>query len=426
MTQNTKKTTRKMITTDLQCRSAQPEAKLYRQFVGSGLYLEVASSGSKIWRMKYTFQGKEKRLTIGRYGNDPKTEVSLKAAKHAREEAKHMLAQGIDPSAAKKAKKLSAHSEDGNTFETIALEFFDVRMKDKSETHRVRTKRCLEMYLFPRLAKRPIDEITAPELLDILREMEAKGILVTVQKTKQAANQVFKYAIVTGRCDRNPASDLSGALQVPQRGHFSAITEPDELGRLMLAIDNRHGTFIVTQAMKCQALWFCRPGELRQLEWDRVNWSEKRIEMISSKTKQLHIIPLARQSMEILEQLHNLTGRGRFVFPSARGTSRPMCENAIRQGLRDLGYANEEATAHGFRATARTLLDEIHEFPIHIVEQQLAHSVRDTNGRSYNRTKHLAQRTEMMQHWADYIDQLKAQAAAPNVINVNFRKSKEA
>lgn len=422
MTDITPKTTRAKITTDIQCRTAAPEAKLYRQFVGGGLYLEVAPSGSKIWRMKYKYLGKEKRLTIGRYGNDPKTDVSLKAAKQARDEAKLLLAQGIDPSAQKKALKEENTSVDENTFKAIALEFFQVRMLDKSETHQERTKRCLEMYLFPRLAHRPIKEITPPELLDVLREMEKKGILVTVQKTRQAANQVFKYAITIGKCDRNPAADLAGALLTPNRGHFAAITDPKELGKLMAAIENRSGSFVVTQAMKCQALWLCRPGELRKMEWRHVNWDEKRIEFISSKTKQEHIIPLARQSIEILQQLRNVSNSSRYIFPSARGGSRSMCENAVNQGIRDLGYTNEQMTAHGFRATARTILDEVLNYRIEWVEQQLAHEVRDANGRSYNRTKHLKQRHEMMQHWADYLDQLRTQAEAPNVITANFNR----
>ena len=424
MTDITPKTTRAKITTDIQCRTAAPEAKLYRQFVGGGLYLEVAPSGSKIWRMKYKYLGKEKRLTIGRYGNDPKTDVSLKAAKQARDEAKLLLAQGIDPSAQKKAKKEENTAIDENTFKAIALEFFQVRMLDKSATHQERTKRCLEMYLFPRLAHRPIKEITTPELLDVLRDVEKKGILVTVQKTRQAANQVFKYAITIGKCDRNPTTDIAGALLTPKRGHFAAITEPDELGKLMTAIEGRSGSYIVTQAMKCQALWLCRPGELRQLEWSQVNWDEERIEIVSSKTNQEHIIPLARQSLEILQQLHNVTSSSRYVFPSARGDSRPMSENAIRQALRDLGYTNEQMTAHGFRATARTLLDEVLNYRIEWIEQQLAHEVRDANGRSYNRTKHLKQRREMMQHWADYLDQLRTQADAPNILT--FKRTKKA
>lgn len=405
------------ITTDIQVRSAEPKEKTYRLTVGQGLYLEVTPKGGKYWRMKYKFAGKEKRLAIGTYPN-----VSLKAAKDERDSARRMLAQGIDPSAEKQARKASVKTVHENSFEMLAREFYQVRMKDKSESHRVRTWRCLEMYLFPRLAMRPINEITSVELLDVLRQIERTGKIETAHRAKQSASQVFRYAIVTGRCERDPAADLTGALQTPIKGHFSAITNPDEFGKLLLAIDGFSGTHVVAVALKCHALWFCRPTELRHLEWDQVNWKESRIEIIASKTKQEHIIPLARQSIELLEQLEPVTGRGKYLFPSARGASRPMSENAVRVALRTLGYSNDQMTAHGFRASARTMLDEILEYPIHIIEQQLAHEVKDPNGRSYNRTKHLSQRFEMMQRWADYLDQLRTQAAAPNVITANFSR----
>ena len=406
------------ITTDIQVRNAEPREKTYRLTVAQGLYLEVTPAGGKYWRMKYRFAGKEKRLAIGTY-----PAISLKAAKDARDAARRLLAQGIDPSAEKQARKLSVKTVHENSFELLAREFYQVRMKDKSESHRVRTWRCLEMYLFPRLAKRPINEITSVELLDVLRQIERTGKIETAHRAKQSASQVFRYAIVTGRCERDPAADLTGALQTPVKGHFASITEPDEFGKLLLAIDGFNGTHVVATALKCHVLWFCRPSEIRFLEWKNINWQEKRIEISASKTQQEHIIPLARQAIELLEQLEPVTGRGKYLFPSARGASRPMSENAERVAIRSLGYTNEQMTAHGFRASARTMLDERLEYPIHIIEQQLAHEVKDPNGRSYNRTKHLEQRFEMMQRWADYCDQLRAQAAAPNIVTGNFRRA---
>lgn len=401
--------------TVLQVDKAKPKDKDYKLSDERGMFLLVTKAGGKLWRLKYRFDGKEKALAIGAY-----PDLSLKDAREIRDTARNQLAKGIDPSAEKQAKKYSSVLAAENSFEVIANEWFAARMQEKSETHKVRTRSMLNNYLFPFIGRKPIQDITPLMLLDTLRKMEAKGIVETARRAKQTASQVFRYAIITGRAQHDPAADLKGALQIPKKRHFSAITEPKQVGGLMLAIDNYHGSYTVQTALKCSALWFCRPGELRTLEWANVNWDEKRIEIIAEKTHQQHIIPLCSQAIELLESMRPISGYSKYVFPSNRGMSRPMSENTIRVALRTMGYSNDDMTAHGFRAMARTLLDEVLNYRVEWIEQQLAHSVKDANGRAYNRTKHLPQRFEMMQRWADYLDELKAAALAGNVINAKF------
>ena len=391
--------------TDKQIKAAKPAEKIYRLSDEKSLYLEVMPNGAKYWRMKYRFLGKEKRAAFGVY-----PEVSLKEARLRRDEARKLLADNIDPNANKHAAKAAQLQSSGNSFEVIAREWFKVKLADKTDGHKRRVIRALEQHIFPCIGQQSISEITAPQLLMALRKIEEKGIIETAHRSKQITGQIFRYAISTGRADRDISADLKGALRTPQKRSFASITDPDDVGRLMLAIDNFEGTYVVKAALICSALWFCRPGELRHLEWKQVNWKDKRLEIIAEKTKQPLIIPLSSQSLNVLESLKQITSRSKYVFPSARGASRPMSENAVRVALRTLGYTNEMHTPHGFRATARTILDEILDYKIEWIEQQLAHAVKDPNGRAYNRTKHLAQRTEMMQRWADYLDELKAVA----------------
>lgn len=389
--------------TVLQVEKAKAAEKDYKLSDERGMYLLVTKAGGKLWRLKYRIDGREKVLCIGSY-----PDLTLKEARELRDKARNQLANGIDPSADKKAKKASSAQCNADSFEHLAKEWFATRMKDMSETHKARTLSILNSYLLPYVGGKPVKDITAPMLLEVLRKIEAKGIVETARRAKQVASQVFRYAVITGRAQHDPAADLKGALQVPKKKHFAAITEPKQVGLLMVAIDSYHGSFIVQAALKCSALWFCRPGELRSLEWANVNWQEKRLELTTEKTFQQHIIPLSTQSLELLKSLQMITGQGRYIFPSSRGFSRPMSENTIRVALRTMGYCNDDMTAHGFRAMARTLLDEVLNYRIEWIEQQLAHTVKDANGRAYNRTKHLAQRFEMMQRWADYLDELKA------------------
>lgn len=395
-----------MSLTDKQAKSAEPREKTYKLSDEKGLYLEVTPKGQKYWRLKYRFAGKEKRLAIGVY-----PEVSLKLAREKRSEARNLLSNGFDPSTIKKERKLLSIELNNNSFESIGLEWFKIRQADKTEGHQNRVKRAMEQDLFPTLGSRPIGEINAPDLLNTLRLIENRGAIESAHRTKQIAGQIFRYAIATGRADRDPSADLKGALMSPVKKHFAAITDPKEVGRLMLAIDQSNSTIVVKSALKFSALFFCRPGELRHLKWSDINNEEHRIEITAEKTKQQHIIPLSRQAEDILKQLKPITSRSIYIFPSARGASRCMSENTIRVALRSMGYDNDTMTPHGFRAMARTLLDEVLEYRIEWIEQQLAHAVKDPNGRAYNRTRHLTQRAEMMQAWADYLDKLKNIAA---------------
>ena len=396
-----------MALSDTKIRSLKPADKKYKVTDEKGLYLLVKPNGGKYWKLAYRFGGKQKELSIGVY-----PDVSLKHARIKRDDARKQLAQDIDPSQEKKLKRSAAADASDNSFEHTALEWFQIKMIDKSKSHQDRTLRALKKDMFPVLGNRPISEITAKELLQALRKIESRGALETAKRARQTSGQIFRYAIATGRAERNPAADLEGALKTPQKTHYPSITTPDEVGKLLVAIDNYQGTPTVATALKLSPLLFCRPGELRHMEWNEINWQDAVWEIPAEKMKmkQPHIVPLSTQAITILENYKILSQRGEFVFPSARGASRPLSENGVRTALRTMGYDNETMTPHGFRAMARTLLDEVLEIPIEWIEQQLAHAVRDANGRAYNRTTHLKQRKVMMQQWADYLDQLRASA----------------
>ena len=382
-------------------KQAKPQPKTYKLWDGGSLYLLVNAKG-KYWRYDYRFADKRKTLALGIY-----PDISLKAARKKHEEARDNLANGIDPNAHKQAKRAADQDALANSFEVIALEWLQKRGV-KSESTEQRQNSLLKNDLFPYLGKRPISRITSPDLLKTLRRIESRGAIETAHRAKQLAGQIFRYAVATGRAERDPSVDLKGALAQPTKTHFKAITEPNEIASLMLAIHNYQGSPAVMAALKLSPLLFCRPGELRHLEWKEVKFKETRIELPAEKMKmkEPHIIPLSTQAMEILEELHLITGRGRYVFPNARGASRPLSDNGVRTALRTLGYTNEQISPHGFRAMARTILDEVLNFPLDWIEHQLAHAVRDPNGRAYNRTKHISQRQQMMQTWADYLDGL--------------------
>ncbi|MCC5451693.1 integrase arm-type DNA-binding domain-containing protein [Rheinheimera sp. UJ51] len=406
-----------MALTALQVEKAKQQEKDYKLSDGSGLYLLVKKNGSKYWRLKYRFTNKERLLSIGVY-----PDISLKDARLARDEARRQLAQGIDPSAEKQARKLAGNIAAANSFEAIGREWLDIKISDKSKSYQVRTKAALVNDLFPYIGKKPITEISALDLLGALRRIENRGAIETAHRAKQTAGQVFRYAIATGRADRDISADLKGALKTPVSKHFPSITDPTEVGRLLIAIDGYTGTKTVKAALLLSPLLFCRPGEIRHLEWSEIDFENARIEIPAEKMKmrEAHIIPLSKQAQAILEEIHYVTGQFKFVFPSQRGPSRPLSDNGVRTALRTLGYDNETMTPHGFRAMARTLLDEVLGYRIEWIEQQLAHAVKDANGRAYNRTKHLPQRTEMMQRWADYLDTLRTSATNNNVIPAKF------
>jgi integrase len=392
-----------MALTDAKIKTAKPSTKNQKLSDGQGLFLLIKPSGGKYWRMKYRFDNKEKLLAIGVY-----PDVSLANARKAKEQARSLLAEGIDPMAKKKALKLAKGEAAANSFKVVAMEWLEQRGK-KSESGDARLMRILEKDLFPSLGNTAISEIKAPDVLQALRKIESRGALDVVRKARQTAGQIFRYAVSTGRAERDPTPDLKGALKTGTTKHYASITEPKEVGKLMLAIHAYQAGPIVMSALRLAPLIFCRPGELRQLEWQEVNLEEMRIDLPPEKMKMKEplIIPLSSQAIEILKEIQLHTGSGRFVFPNARSLSRPMSDNGLRIALRTMGYTNEDMTVHGFRAMARTLLDEQLNFPVDWIEHQLAHAVKDVNGRAYNRTKHLSQRKEMMQTWADYLDSLR-------------------
>jgi integrase len=388
----------------IQCREASPRKKDYKLGDGRGLYLLVTKKGHKYWRLKFRFAQKEKVLALGVY-----PDISLKKARDKTYQAKQQLEEGIDPTATRKAQKLSLLEKTANSFEVIAWEWFEKEKDSWSSAHVKKQKYLLEKNLLPYLGKLPITDITPLVLLDCLRKAESRGALETARRLRQVAGQIFRYAVITGRAERDPTTDLRGALKPPKVRHFPAITDPKRLGELLRAIDSFEGTPPVAIALKLAPLLFVRPGELRKMEWNEIDFKAKEWNIPATKMKmnQPHLVPLSRQAMELLKELEPLTGRWQYVFPSERSRRKPMSDNALNAALRRLGYSKDEVTTHGFRATARTLLDEALEFEPHLIEHQLAHEVKDSLGRAYNRTKHLKQRKLMMQSWSDYLNRLK-------------------
>ncbi|HSU19891.1 MAG TPA: integrase arm-type DNA-binding domain-containing protein [Acidobacteriaceae bacterium] len=388
--------------TDVALRSLKTDVPR-KIFDGRGLYLEVTAAGSRLWRMKYRFAGKEKRLSLGSY-----PEVSLKAARAAHAEKLALLARGIDPSAERK----SAANATGGSFETVAREWIASREPIWAPGNTARIKSLFENDLFPYLGSRPLCEITAPELLVTIRRIERR-VLERAHRALMNCGQVFRYGVATGRCERNPAADLRGALPPYKSGHFAAPTDPKLLAPLLRAMYSYEGTPAVTAALRLAPLVFVRPGELRKAEWADVDLDAAEWRYVASKTKVPHLVPLARQAVEILRELLPVTGRSRFVFPSARSKDRPMSDNAVLAALRRSEISKEELSGHGLRATARTILDEVLSFRPDIIEHQLAHVVKDPNGRAYNRTAHIEERRRMMQAWADYLDTLRRAEVVP-------------
>jgi len=391
---------------DLKVTKVKPQKTPKTLFDGGGLFLLITPTGGKLWRFKYRFDGKEKLLAFGIY-----PEISLADARQRRDEARKQIAHGIDPGALRKAQK-QAVTEEKETFEVIGREWHTRFAPTWTPGHADTIMSRLERDLFPWIGKRPIAEIKAPELLTVLRRVESRGALESAHRIRTIAGQVFRYAVATGRAERDPAADLKGALPQPGEKHHAAITDPKEVAPLLRAIDGYQGHFVVKCALRLAPMFFVRPGELRNAEWAEMDLDEAawNIPAQRMKMKQAHMVPLCRQALEILEELKELTGASRYVFPSGRSFARPMSNNAILAALRRMGYDKDTMTGHGFRAMARTILDEVLLVRPDFIEHQLAHAVRDPNGRAYNRTAHLAERRKMMQTWADYLDGLKAGA----------------
>jgi integrase len=385
--------------------NAKPGMKPVRIFDERGLYLEVSPAGGKWWRLKYRLGGKEKRLSLGVY-----PDISLKVARERREKMRNLVANGVDPSQNRRATKSAQADRAANSFEVVAREWLTKYSSGWAENHGSRVIRLFERDLFPWIGGRPISSITAPDLLGVVRRIESRGALETAHRALSNCSQVFRYAVATARCERDPSGDLRGALPPVQGKHLAATTEPLKLAEIIRGMDGYEGTLTVRSALRLAPLVFVRPGELRKAEWKDVDLDAAEWRFIVSKTKTPHIVPLCRQALEILRELQPLTGQGRYVFPSARTSGRPMSDNAILAAMRRMGIDKEEMSGHGFRAAARTILDEVLSVRPDLIEHQLAHAVRDPNGRAYNRTAHLPERRKMMQQWADYLDKLKAVA----------------
>jgi len=384
-------------------RHIKPTDKTQTIADGHSLYLVVMPSGAMYWRYKYRYGSKRKQLALGVY-----PDVSLAEARKQHRIAYNLLADGIDPAEERREKKQEAIRSTENQFANIAREWIEVHMSDKTAHHKRRAERLLLEDLSA-LAYRPIDSIRAPELLAELRKIENRGHIDTARRTRQLAAQLFTYAIATGHAERNIADDLAGTLKKARTENRAAITDPVLLGKLLYDIEHSTSGLVVKTAMQLTPILFQRPGEIRAMEWSEIDFTTRRWEIPAEKMKMRlpHIVPLPEQAIKLLKEIEPYTGRGRYVFPSVRGASRCLSENGVRMGLRDLGYSNEMVTPHGFRATARTLLDEVLRYRVDLIEHQLAHAVKDSTGRAYNRTSFVEDRAEMMQAWADYLDKLR-------------------
>lgn len=395
--------------TDAQCRNAicPPDKKRARLTDSNGLYLEVSPGGSRRWFQKIYRDGKETRLALGSY-----PAVSLTAARRARDAAKLQKADGVDPIQARKVERLKASNPAGDSFKVVALEWYEKQESQWSETHAVRAKRQFERDLFPWLGERRLADIEPVELLAALRKIEERGAIETADRGLMLARQVWRYGVATGRVSRDITGDLKGALS-PYRGkHFAAITEPHQFGELLRAIKGYKGGPVVRAALRLAPMLFQRPGELRGAAWaemdlDAALWTIPAARMKRNKdgkeNGQPHIVPLPAQAVQILEALKPYTAVTGLVFPGERQRSKPISENSVRTALISMGYTPDIQTWHGFRASARTMLAEQLECDPLVIEAQLAHAVRDANGRAYNRTTYLKQRQAMMQRWADYL-----------------------
>ena len=370
---------------------------------GGGMYLLV-KAGGKYWRQDYTYIGKRKTLALGVY-----PAVTLAQARKRRDKARELLADGIDPGIAKREEKQAKAAAAGNTFEAVAEQWLKATAAKRAAITQDKVTTWLRKDVFPYIGKMPITAIGPRDVLAVVRKMEARGVIDSAKRVAQICGQVFRYAVAEGTAERDITTDLRGAFQHAEKKHYAAITDPAKLGELLRSIHAYTGHPGTVAAMKLAPMVFLRPGELRTGEWAEIDLeaAEWRIPGRKMKMGNDHIVPLSRQAVEILRSLHPITGHGRFVFPSLRTGERPMSENTLNACLRAMGYSNEVHTAHGFRATARTIMDEVLGERVDLIEHQLAHAVKDANGRAYNRTAHLPARRDMMQRWSDYLDKLR-------------------
>jgi integrase len=406
--------------TDVACRNASCPSNRNRVRItdSGGLYLEVSPRGSKRWFWKYYFDGKEKRLALGSYSEpgSSKVVVSLRNARDARDRARLEHRDGVDPVQKRRLARLTRGVVAGTTFAAIAREVHGVKRKGWSERYADRWLERMEKDLFPWIGALPISQITAPLLLHTLRRIEDRGAHETAHTLRQTAGQVFRYAVATGRCDRNPAPDLHGALQPIIVKHMSAVLEPAAAASLLRAIWAYEGQPLTRAALKLSALTFQRPGNIRHMEWQEIDFDAARWTIPAAKMKRTvqgkqsgrpHLVPLAPQAIEILRELEPLTGHGRYVFTSLLSGERAMSENTIRGALRRIGYSNDDMTPHGFRAMARTIMVEQMNVHPDVIEAQLAHGKSGPLGAAYDRAEFVTRRIAMMNEWADYLDALR-------------------
>ncbi len=386
--------------------NAKAADKSYKMYDTDGLFLQVTPQGGKWWRLKYHFDGKEKLLSLGTY-----PDISLSQARQKREDSKKLLAIDIDPSENRKQTKAVNKLNTENSFELVAREWWLSHMKNKADSHKEKVIRRFELYLFPWIGKKPISSITAPQMLETLRRIEKQNKVETAHRTLQTAGQVFRYAVQTGRAVRDVTADLKGALPATTVKHMAAFTEPKDVAELLRALDAFNGTLTVQCAIKLAPLVFVRPSELRMAKWADIDLDAGTWQYLVSKTKTDHIVPLSKQALAILHEIHPVSGHGEYVFQGGHSPLKPMSESAINAALKRMGYdTQKDITGHGFRAMARTILHERLNIDPAIIEHQLAHKVPDTLGSAYNRTKFIEQRKLMMQSWADYLDELKVGA----------------
>nr|WP_145545773.1 integrase arm-type DNA-binding domain-containing protein [Variovorax boronicumulans] len=399
--------------TEISCKNSEcaPDKARSRFADSGGLYLEAAASGSKRWFWKYRFDGKEKRLAIGSYPG-----VKLKEARLARDEAKRLHHQGIDPSQRRQLEKATARVSAATTYEKVAREFHAVKVKDWSEAHSEKWLRLQEVNLFPWIGALPLVDVSAPLLLECLRRVERRGLNETAHSLRQYAGQVFRYGIATSRTTQDPAHALRDALQAVIVKHMAAVLEPGRAAELLRAIDDYQGHPTTREALALSALLFQRPGNIRQMEWAWIDFDSSMLKIPAASMKRTkqgkvsgmpHLVPLAPQAVACLKRMHTLSGHGRYVFPSLLTGERPMSDNTVNTALRRMGYSKDEMTAHGFRAMARTIIGEHLDVDDEIIEAQLAHGKSGPLGMAYDRTTYMIQRREMMVQWADYLDSLR-------------------
>jgi integrase len=390
---------------DAAIRKEKPTEKPVKKFDTGGLFLIVTPAGGKWWRLRYRFGDKEKLLSLGVY-----PDVGLREARVQRDTARELLAKGIDPGEHRKEEKADRALRAVNSFEVVTREWCEKKKSSWVPAHADRLLRRFERDIFPTIGKKPIADIKPVQLLAVIRTIEARGARETAHRALQDCGQVMRYAIATGRAERDIAADLRGALEPVQVEHYASVTEPAKVAELLRTLDGYQGSFVVQSALRLAPLLFVRPGELRQALWEDIDLDAAEWRYTVTKTKTEHLVPLASQAVAILRELHALTGSGVYVFPGHRSAARPMSNNAVLAAMRSLGIDGDTMTGHGFRAMARTVLDEVLGVRPDFIEHQLAHAVRDANGRAYNRTSHLGERKKMMQVWADYLDKLKAGA----------------